>query len=69
MLQCITSGTAAMEGADQNELEDGINLNISAKVIFQFLIDKNVFFLSITICFPLGIRNVIESLFDGKRLF
>ena len=33
MLQCITVGTAAMEGADQEEFEDGINLNISARVI------------------------------------
>ena len=31
MLQCITSGSAPVEGGE--ELEDGINLNITARVI------------------------------------
>ena len=31
MLQCITLGSVAMDG-DQEEFEDGINLNVSARV-------------------------------------
>jgi hypothetical protein len=31
MLQCITLGSASAEGGDE-ELEDGINLNVTARV-------------------------------------
>ncbi len=32
MLQCITVGSASSEGGSGDELEDGINLNVTARV-------------------------------------
>jgi hypothetical protein len=32
MLQCITLGSASSEGGGGDELEDGINLNVTARV-------------------------------------
>ena len=34
MLQCITQGSASTEGGD--EVEDGINLNVTARVSSSF---------------------------------
>lgn len=58
MLQCITSGSASAEGGE--ELEDGINLNVTARVILYLVriigVMNDAF---------LGVRHIVQFISDG----
>jgi hypothetical protein len=62
MLQCITLGSSSTEN-DGDESEDGINLNITARV--RPICINRIFYSRDNI----GIRYIIKLIFNGKKLF
>ncbi len=56
MLQCITLGSTSTEGGN-DELEDGINLNVTARVSQIYINRFDFLFLEITLIFVAFFRN------------